>query len=82
VSFFPRANNRSSAGLNPALLFGNRCRHSHACVASIRFWSFEDSNMSFKKIMVAVDESAFAAHAADVGTELAKSLNAELALST
>jgi nucleotide-binding universal stress UspA family protein len=35
--------------------------------------------MSFKKIMVAVDESAFAAHAADVGTELAKSLNAELA---
>jgi nucleotide-binding universal stress UspA family protein len=35
--------------------------------------------MSFTKIMIAVDESAFAAHAADVGTELAKSLNAELA---
>jgi nucleotide-binding universal stress UspA family protein len=35
--------------------------------------------MSFKRILVAVDESSFAAHAANVGIELAKALNAELA---
>jgi nucleotide-binding universal stress UspA family protein len=36
--------------------------------------------MSFRKILVAVDESAFAARAADVGFELARSLGAEVAL--
>jgi len=35
--------------------------------------------MSFKRILIAVDESAFAAHAADIGIELAKSLKAEIA---
>jgi nucleotide-binding universal stress UspA family protein len=35
--------------------------------------------MSFKRILIAVDESAFAAHAADVGIDLAKSLKAETA---
>jgi nucleotide-binding universal stress UspA family protein len=35
--------------------------------------------MSFKKILIAVDESAFAAHAADVGIELARSVKAEVA---
>ena len=35
--------------------------------------------MSFRKILVAVDESAFAARAADVGFELARSLGAEVA---
>jgi len=35
--------------------------------------------MSFKRILVAVDDSVFAAHAADVGIDLAKSLQAELA---
>lgn len=35
--------------------------------------------MSFKRILVAVDESSFAAHAATVGIDLAKTLNAELA---
>src|SRR5579863_174904 len=35
--------------------------------------------MSFKRILIAVDESAFAAHAADVGIELAKSLQADIA---
>ncbi len=35
--------------------------------------------MSFKKILIAVDESAFAAHAASVGIELAKLLEAEVA---
>jgi len=35
--------------------------------------------MTFKRILIAVDESAFAAHAADVGIELAKSLKAEMA---
>ena len=35
--------------------------------------------MSFKRILIAVDESAFAAHAADIGIELAKSLKAEMA---
>ncbi len=35
--------------------------------------------MSFKRILIAVDESTIAAHAADVGTELAKSLKAEMA---
>lgn len=35
--------------------------------------------MSFKRILIAVDESSFAAHAAGVGIELAKALNAELA---
>jgi nucleotide-binding universal stress UspA family protein len=32
----------------------------------------------FKRILIAVDDSAFAAHAADVGIKLANSLNAEL----
>jgi nucleotide-binding universal stress UspA family protein len=36
--------------------------------------------MSFRKILIAVDESAFAAHAADVGFDLARSLGAEVAL--
>jgi len=36
--------------------------------------------MSFRKILIAVDESAFAARAADVGFELARSLGAEVAL--
>jgi nucleotide-binding universal stress UspA family protein len=36
--------------------------------------------MSFRKILVAVDESAFAARAADVGFELARSLGAEVAI--
>ena len=35
--------------------------------------------MSFKRILIAVDESAFAAHAADIGIDLAKSLKAEMA---
>jgi universal stress protein A len=35
--------------------------------------------MSFRRILVAVDESAFAARAADVASELARSLGAELA---
>lgn len=35
--------------------------------------------MSFERILIAVDESAFAAHAARVGVELAKSLTAEIA---
>lgn len=34
--------------------------------------------MSFKKILIAVDDSAFAARAADVGVELAKSLKAKV----
>ena len=36
--------------------------------------------MSFRKILIAVDESAFAARAADVGFDLARSLGAEVAL--
>jgi nucleotide-binding universal stress UspA family protein len=36
--------------------------------------------MSFQRIIIAVDGSAFAAHAADVGFELARSLGAETAL--
>jgi nucleotide-binding universal stress UspA family protein len=36
--------------------------------------------MTFRKILVAVDESAFAARAADVGFELARSLGGEVAL--
>lgn len=35
--------------------------------------------MSFKRILIAVDESALAAHAADAGIELAKLLQAEVA---
>ncbi len=38
--------------------------------------------MSFKKILVAVDDSDFAPHAADVGIDLAKSLHAKLAFVT
>ena len=34
--------------------------------------------MSFTKILIAVDDSAFAAHAADVGIELGRSLKAEV----
>jgi universal stress protein A len=36
--------------------------------------------MSFRKILIAVDPSAFAARAADVGFDLARSLGAEVAL--
>ena len=36
------------------------------------------SNSSFKKILIAVDDSASAAHAADVGIELAKSVSADV----
>ena len=36
--------------------------------------------MSFRKILIAVDESAFAARAADVGFDLARSLGAEVAI--
>ena len=36
--------------------------------------------MSFRKILIAVDESSIAAHAADVGAQLATALGAELAL--
>ena len=36
--------------------------------------------MSFRKILIAVDESAFSARAADVGFELARSLGAEVAI--
>ncbi|HME60987.1 MAG TPA: universal stress protein [Candidatus Binatia bacterium] len=36
--------------------------------------------MSFKKILIAVDESAFAARAVDVGFDLARSLGAQVAL--
>ena len=35
--------------------------------------------MSFKRILVAVDESAFAAHAAEVAIDLSKSLGSEVA---
>jgi nucleotide-binding universal stress UspA family protein len=34
--------------------------------------------MSFKKILIAVDDSEFSAHAADVGIELAKPLKAKI----
>lgn len=36
--------------------------------------------MSFQKVLVAIDEDPVAAHAAEVGTELARRLNAEVAL--
>ena len=36
--------------------------------------------MSFRKILIAVDESSFSARAADVGFELARSLGAEMAI--
>ena len=36
--------------------------------------------MSFKKILLAVDEEPVAAHATDIGMELARALNAEMAL--
>lgn len=35
--------------------------------------------MTFKRILVAVDDTSIAAHAADVGVDLAKSLGADLA---
>lgn len=38
--------------------------------------------MTFKKILIALDESTFAAHAADVGTDLATQLGAEVAFIT
>ena len=38
--------------------------------------------MKFKRILVAIDESTFAAHAADVATDLAAQLGAELAFVT
>ncbi len=38
--------------------------------------------MSFKKVLIAVDESTFAARAADAGIELARSLGAEVAFVT
>jgi len=36
--------------------------------------------MSFQRILIAVDDYAIAAHAADVGADLARSLGAEVAL--
>jgi nucleotide-binding universal stress UspA family protein len=36
--------------------------------------------MSFRRVLIALDDSAIAAHAADVGIELATSLKAELGL--
>ena len=36
--------------------------------------------MSFRRILLAVDESPIAAHAADVAAELAKALGAHMAL--
>ncbi len=38
--------------------------------------------MSFKKILIAVDESSFAAHAAEAGLELARELRADVAFVT
>jgi nucleotide-binding universal stress UspA family protein len=38
--------------------------------------------MKFKRILVAIDESTIAAHAADVATDLAAQLGAELAFVT
>ena len=38
--------------------------------------------MTFKKVLIPIDESAFAAHAADVGTDLATQLGAEVAFVT
>ena len=38
-----------------------------------------DSHMSFGRILIAIDESAIAAHAADVGVDLARSLRAHVA---
>ena len=38
--------------------------------------------MQFKRILIAIDESTFAAHAADVGTDLATQLGAEVAFVT
>jgi nucleotide-binding universal stress UspA family protein len=38
--------------------------------------------MSFKNILIAVDESTFAAHAADLGLDLARQLDAEVAFIT
>jgi nucleotide-binding universal stress UspA family protein len=37
-----------------------------------------ESKMSFKRILIAVDDSEFSAHAADVGIELAKPLKAKI----
>jgi universal stress protein family protein len=45
----------------------------------VRSHRIREYQLSFKRILIAVDESAFAAHAADVGIELAKSLKAEIA---
>lgn len=36
--------------------------------------------MSFKRILIAVDDEPVSAHAADVGVELARELGAEVAL--
>lgn len=36
--------------------------------------------MSFKKVLIAIDASPVAAHAAEVGADLARALNAEIAL--
>lgn len=38
--------------------------------------------MNFKKVLIAVDESPFAAHAAETGSELATALGAEVAFVT
>lgn len=38
--------------------------------------------MTFKRILIAIDQSTFAAHAADVGAELASQLGAEIAFIT
>jgi nucleotide-binding universal stress UspA family protein len=41
-----------------------------------------ESTMRFKKILIAVDESSVAAHAADLGLELARQLGGEAAFIT
>lgn len=45
----------------------------------LRLRNVKESQMSFNRILIAVDDSAVAAHAVDIGMELAKSLKAEMA---
>jgi nucleotide-binding universal stress UspA family protein len=42
----------------------------------------EDASMTFQKILIAVDESPVAAHAADVGSDFAHAVNGETAFVT